>query len=83
MQPPHPHDLRVNDFAFRKGQRYDTVIINLEQQRPIAMPNDRKATTLTDGSKDYLKIQLVPRVGVAAQNGHRPQSALTGCIWVR
>lgn len=60
-QPTHPRYLGVDDFAFRKGQRYGTVIIDLERQRPIALLNDRKAKTLADWLKDYPEIQLVTR----------------------
>lgn len=60
-QPTHPRYLGVDDFAFRKGQRYGTVIIDLERQRPIALLNDRTAKSLADWLKDYPEIQLVTR----------------------
>ncbi|MFE4108630.1 transposase [Almyronema epifaneia] len=60
-QPTHPHCIGVDDFAFRKGQRYGTVIIDHERQRPIALLNDRKAQTLANWLKDYPDIQLVTR----------------------
>jgi len=60
-QPTHPCYLGVDDFAFRKGQRYGTVIIDHERQRPIALLHDRTAKTLADWLKDYPEIQLVTR----------------------
>ncbi|WP_346293764.1 ISL3 family transposase [Sphaerothrix gracilis] len=59
--PTHPHYIGVDDFAFRKGKRYGTVIIDHERQQPIALLNDRKAQTLADWLKDYPEIQLVTR----------------------
>lgn len=60
-QPTQPRYLGVDDFAFRKGQRYGTLIIDHERQRPIALLNDRKAKTLANWLKDYPEIQLVTR----------------------
>ena len=41
-----PKILGVDDFAFCKGQRYGTILVDLEHNQPIAILADRKAETL-------------------------------------
>jgi transposase len=36
----------IDDFAFRKGQIYGTLIVNLEQARPIALLPNRTAESV-------------------------------------
>ncbi len=42
---PTPSDVRVvgiDDFAWLKGQRYGTIICNLERRRTVDLPPDRE-----------------------------------------
>jgi transposase len=38
----------VDDWAHRKRQRYGTIVVDLEQRRPVALLHDREAETLAD-----------------------------------
>ena len=56
-----PKKLGVDDFAFRKGQRYGTIIVDLEAHRPVALLGDRNAQTLADWLESYPSIEVLSR----------------------
>jgi transposase len=51
----------VDDWAHWKRQRYGTIVVDLERQRPVALLNDREAETLADWLRAHPSVTVIAR----------------------
>jgi transposase len=62
MPPPaDPRVLGVDDWAWRRGQRYGSILVDLERRRPIKLLSDRTAESLTTWLREHPGIDLISR----------------------
>jgi transposase len=56
-----PRRIGVDDWAWRKGQRYGTIVVDLEAGCPIDLLPDRSSGTLADWLKQHPSVELISR----------------------
>ncbi|MCW6512911.1 transposase family protein [Lichenifustis flavocetrariae] len=73
---PTPTSIKIiglDDFAWRRGHRYGTIVCDLEQRRIIDLLADREIGTVTAWLKDHPDIEIVCRNSVRTLT-RRPSS---------
>jgi transposase len=58
---PTPRVLGVDDWAFRRGQRYGTVLVDLERRCPVDLLPERSSESFADWLKAHPGVEIVSR----------------------
>ncbi len=77
--------LGVDDFSFRRGKTFGTILVDLEKQQTIELLENRSAETLIEWLKKHPEIEIISRdrsadYTRAATNG-APQAAQVADRW--
>ena len=69
---PPPRAIGVDDWAYRKRQRYGTIVVDFERRQPVALLHDREAETLADWLREHPSVTIIARDRLKAyQDGAR------------
>ena len=59
--PPTPRVLAVDDWAWRRGRRFGTVLVDLERNAVVDLLPDRQAETLANWLRRHPGVEIVAR----------------------
>jgi hypothetical protein len=58
---PQPEAVGIDDWAFRRGYRYGTILLDLERHEVIDLLEDREAATVSAWLKRHPEIRIIAR----------------------
>jgi hypothetical protein len=58
---PAPRFVGIDDWAWREGRRYGTIVVDLERSRVIDLPPGRDAETVKKWLKEQRGVKLISR----------------------
>src|SRR4051794_31448906 len=76
-----PRVLSVDDFAFRRGTRYGTVLVDLERRETVEILPDRSADTVSRWLREHPGVEIVSR-DRSSEYAEAVRQALPGAIQV-